>query len=58
MLIPQRFIDQDTLYYTLQNLSLYLGIICLVLGLFVFFRRAVWKLQDRREKRTISLFGK
>ena len=56
--VPERFVGENLALYVIQILSLITGIVCFVLGLFVFFRRAVWRLQDRREKRTISLFNK
>jgi hypothetical protein len=39
----------------LQVLSLIAGIICIVLGFFVFFRRAVWRNQEKRGSGLLSL---
>ena len=39
----------------LQVLSLIAGITCIVLGLFVFFRRAVWRNQEKRGSGLLSL---
>jgi hypothetical protein len=41
--------------FILQVLSLFAGIICIVLGLFVFFRRAVWRNQEKRGAGLLSL---
>ena len=58
MFLPQRYTENQPTLYTIQIVSIVAGCVLCVFGLFVFFRRAVWRLQDRREKRTISLFGK
>jgi hypothetical protein len=41
--------------FILQVLSLIAGIICIVLGVFVFFRRAVWRNQEKRGSGLLSL---
>ena len=41
--------------FPLQVLSLFAGIVCMVLGLFVFFRRAVWRNQERQGSGLLSL---
>jgi hypothetical protein len=41
--------------FILQVLSLIAGIICIVLGAFVFFRRAVWRNQEKRGSGLLSL---
>jgi hypothetical protein len=41
--------------FILQVLSLIAGIISIVLGLFVFFRRAVWRNQEKRGSGLLSL---
>ena len=39
----------------LPVLSLIAGMICIVLGVFVFFRRAVWRNQEKRGSGLLSL---
>ncbi len=56
--LPQRFTEEQPGLFAMQVISVVAGTVLLLFGLFVFFRRAVWKLQDKRAKRTISLFGK
>ena|SRR5258708_30785937 len=56
--VPARIIADNAAMYGLQWLVIVAGIVCAVLGAFVFFRKAVWKLQERRSKRSISLFDK
>lgn len=58
MFVPDRVLGYDELLSGLRYTVSIAGVVCILLGLFVFFRRAVWRLQDRRAKRTISLFGK
>jgi hypothetical protein len=41
--------------FPLQILALFAGIVCMVLGLFVFFRRAVWRNQERQGSGLLSL---
>ena len=41
--------------FILQVLSLIAGIICIVLGVFVFFRRAGWRNQEKRGSGLLSL---
>ena len=41
--------------FILQVLSLIVAIICIVLGLLVFFRRAVWGNQEKRGSGLLSL---
>jgi uncharacterized membrane protein YczE len=36
-------------------LGLFIGGLSIILGVFIFLRRAVWKLQDRRRPRIVSL---
>jgi hypothetical protein len=41
--------------FILQVLSLIAGIICIVLGVFVFFRRAGWRNQEKRGSGLLGL---
>ncbi len=56
--VPDRVLEHNEVLSNLRYIVLIAGVVSTLLGLFVFFRRAVWRLQDRRAKRTISLFGK
>ena len=56
--VPDQALGHDELLGDLRYTVSIAGLVCILLGLFVFFRRAVWRMQDRRAKRTISLFGK
>jgi len=48
LLIPTTSADWYLLVIVLQVLSAIAGSICLLLGVFVYFRRAVWAWQDKR----------
>jgi hypothetical protein len=41
--------------FPFQVLALFAGIVCIVLGLFVFFRRAVWRNQETQGSGLLSL---
>jgi len=58
MFVPDQVLGHNELLSDLRPIVSIAGVVCILLGLFVFFRRTVWRLQDRRAKRTISLFGK
>jgi hypothetical protein len=40
--------------YSLPDTLFYAGLICVVAGAFIFFRRGVWRLQERRDEKSIT----
>jgi|SRR5215467_5229223 len=56
--LPYSSADSDDPVFGLMILSLVIGIVLLVLGAFIFFRRWVWKRQDKRAPVVTTLLPK
>ena len=47
--IPYQSVDGDDPILGLMTFSLIIGVVLLVLGAFIFFRRWVWRRQEKRD---------
>jgi len=55
VLVSRSLAPVDGLDFHPSSAESFAGIICIVLGLFVFFRRAVWRNQEKRGAGLLSL---